>query len=62
MPVGEGFLSKINKRLIDVAMSKIIMHYSGRATFAKAFVIMEQCDCAFCLHDAIDLVYLRVRF
>ena len=39
------FLSKIDKRLIDLA---IIMDYVGQATLAEAFAIGEQCDCALC--------------
>ena len=34
----------------------IIMDYGGRATLAKAFDIVEQCDCAPCQHDASDVM------
>ena len=38
------FLSKIDKRLLDLALPMIIMEFGGRATLAEAFAIKEQCD------------------
>ena len=38
------FLSKIDKRLLDLALPRIIMEFGGRATLAEAFAIVEQCD------------------
>ena len=58
-------MSKIIKRLIDLALARIIIDYGGWTTFAEAFVehtIVEQCDRAFSQHDAIDLVSLLVYF
>ena len=56
------FLSKIGKRLLDLALPMIIMEFGGRATLAEAFIIVKQCDCALCQHDATDLVSLLVDF
>jgi hypothetical protein len=56
------FLSKIDKRLLNLALSKIIMEFGGRSTLAEAFAIVEQCDCVLCQHDATDLVTLLVDF
>ena len=50
------FLSKIDKRLLDLAMPRIILHYHGRATLAQAFTEVEMCDRALCQHDATDMV------
>jgi hypothetical protein len=36
------------------------MKFGGRATFAEAFAIVEQCDRVLCQHNAIDLVSLLV--
>ena len=52
------FLSKIDKRLVDLALPKIIIEFGGPATLAEAFTIVEQCDRALCKHDATDLVSL----
>ena len=60
-PVGEVFLSKINKRLIDLALPMIVMAYGGRTILAEVFTILEQCDHALCQHDATDLVSLLVN-
>ena len=54
------FLSKIDKDLLDLALPRIIMEFGGRATLVEAFAIVEQCDRAFCQHDATDLVSLLV--
>jgi hypothetical protein len=54
------FLSKIDKFLLDLVLSKIIMEYNGRATLVEAFAIVEQCDRVLCQHDATDLVSLLV--
>ena len=35
------FLSKIDKRLLDLALPRIIMEFGGRATFAEAFAIVR---------------------
>ena len=35
------FLSKIHKRLIDLALPMIIMDFGGHAILANAFVIVE---------------------
>ena len=58
--LAEVFLSKIDKRLIDLALPRIIMDYGGKATFAKAFAIVEQCDRALCQHDDTNLVFMLV--
>ena len=54
------FLSKIDKRLLDLALPKIIMKFGGRTTLAEALAIVEQCDRPLCQHNATDLVPLRV--
>ena len=54
------FLLKIDKRLFDLALLKIIMEFGGRTTLAEAFTVVEQCDCALCQYDATDLVSLLV--
>ena len=36
------FLSKIDKRLFDLALPKIIMDYGGRATLLETFANVEQ--------------------
>ena len=41
-------LSKIDKRLLDLVLPKNIMEFGGQATLAKAFAIVEHCDCALC--------------
>ena len=56
------FLSNIDKRLLDLALPKIIMEFGSRATLKEAFAIVDQCDHALCHHDAIDLVSLLVDF
>ena len=53
-------MSKIDKHLIDLVLSKIIMNYGGRTSFTKAFAIVEQCNHALCQFDASDLVSLLV--
>jgi hypothetical protein len=35
------FLLNIDKRLIDLALPKIIMNYGGRKTFPKVFTVVE---------------------
>jgi len=50
------FLSKVDKRLLDLAMPRIILNYHGRATLAQAFTEVEMCDRALCQHDATDMV------
>jgi hypothetical protein len=50
------FLSKIDKRLLELASPRIILDYEGRATFAQAFAVIERCDRALCQHDATDMV------
>ena len=54
------FLSRIDKRLLDLTLLRIIMEFGGRATFVEAFAIVEECDRALCQHDATDLVSLLV--
>ena len=54
------FLSKIDKRLFDLALPMIIMEFDGRATLVEAFAVVEQCDRALCQYDAIDLASLLV--
>jgi hypothetical protein len=51
---------KIDKRLLDLALPRIIMEFGGRATLVEAFTMVEQCDHPLCQHDAIDLVSLLV--
>ena len=50
------FLSKIDKKLLDLAILRIIINYEGRATLTQAFAKVERCDRAFCHHDATDIV------
>ena len=50
------FLSKIDKRLLELASPRIILDYKGKATFAQAFAVVERCDRALCQHDAADMV------
>ena len=50
------FLSKIDKRLLDLATPRIILNYHGRATLAEAFIEVEMCDWALCQHDATHMV------
>ena len=58
-PVGDGFFwSKIDKRIIDLILLKIIMDFHWRATLAKIFAVVKQCDGALCQNDATDLVSL----
>jgi hypothetical protein len=54
------FLSKIDKRLLDLALPRIIMEFGGRTTLAEAFAIVGQYDRALCQHDVTDLVSLLV--
>jgi hypothetical protein len=54
------FLSKIDKRLLDLTLPGIIMEFGGRATLAEAFDVVEQCDRALCQHDATELMSLLV--
>ncbi len=49
-------LSKIDKRLLELASPRIILDYKGKATFAQAFAVVERCDRALCQHDAADMV------
>ena len=53
-------MSKIDKRLLDLALLKIIMKYDGRMTLAKVFTVVEQCDRALYQHNATGLVSLLV--
>ncbi|KAH8974108.1 hypothetical protein BDL97_01G084300 [Sphagnum fallax] len=50
------FLSKIDKRLLELATPRIIFNYDGKATLAQAFAEVEKCDRALCQHDATDMV------
>ena len=50
------FLSKIDKRLLDLATPRIILNYAGKASLAQAFAEVEMCDKALCQHDATDMV------
>jgi hypothetical protein len=50
------FLSKIDKRLLELATPRIILNYDGKATLAQAFAKVEKCDKALCQHDATDMV------
>jgi len=38
------FLSKTDKRLLDLASIWIILDYEGRATLAQAFSVVKKCD------------------
>ena len=38
------FLSNIDKRLLHLALPRIIMEFGGRAPLAEVFAIVEQCD------------------
>ena len=42
------FLSKIDKRLLDLATPRIIINCKGRARVAQAFAKVERCDRALC--------------
>jgi hypothetical protein len=50
------FLSKIDKRLLELASPQIILDYEGRVTLAQAFAVVERCDRALCQHNATDMV------
>lgn len=50
------FLSKIDKRLLDLATPRIILNYDGKATLAQAFAGVEKCNQALCQHNAIDMI------
>jgi hypothetical protein len=50
------FLSKIDKRLLELASPRIILDYEGRATLAQAFAVVERCDRALCQHDVTNIV------
>lgn len=50
------FLSKIDKRLLELATPRIILNYDGKATLTQAFAEVEKCDRALCQHDATDMV------
>lgn len=56
------FLAKIDKRLLDLTLSKIIMDYGGWTIFAKTFAVVEYYDLALCQHDATDLVSLLMDY
>jgi hypothetical protein len=49
-------LSKIDKRLLQLALPRIILDYEGRATLAQAFAVVERCDRTLCQHNATDMV------
>lgn len=50
------FLPKIDKRLLDLAMPRIILDYRGRATLEQAFIEVERCDRALYQHDITNMV------
>src|ERR1700737_2711647 len=58
--VNKGVVSKIEKRLLDLALPRIIMEFGGWATLLEAFVIVEQYNCTLYQHDATDLISLLV--
>ena len=49
-------MTKIDKRLLDLATPKIIIKYEGPATRAQLFVEVESCDRGLCQHDATNMV------
>jgi hypothetical protein len=54
------FLSKIDKHLLDLALSRIIMEFGSRTTLVEVFAIVKQCNRTLCQYDVIDLVSLLV--
>ena len=50
------FLSKIDKKLLNLATPTIIINYKGQEMLAQAFAEVERCDKALCQHDATDMV------
>ena len=56
------FLSKMDKRLLDLASPRIILDYDGKATLAQAFEVVEKCDKALCQHDATDMIFGMTEF
>lgn len=50
------FLSKIDKRLLDLATPRIILSYVDKVTLTQAFAKVEKCDKALCRYDATDMV------
>lgn len=52
------FLSKIDKRLLDLALPKIIMDFGGRTTLAGAFAMVDQCVRPLYQHHGIDFIIL----
>jgi len=51
------FLSKIDKRLLDLATPRIIINYEGRTTLAQVFDEVKRCDRALYQYDATDMVF-----
>ena len=49
-------LSKIDKRLLDLATPRIIINYKGRARLAQAFAKVEKWDRALYQYDATDMI------
>ena len=41
-------LSKIDKRLLDLAIQRIILDHGGRAILEQAFIKVERCGKALC--------------
>nr|PNR34065.1 hypothetical protein PHYPA_023881 [Physcomitrium patens] len=50
------FLSKIDKRLLDLAIPRITFNYGSKAILAQTFVEVEKYNKALCQYDAIDIV------
>lgn len=47
------FLLKINNRLLDLALPRIIMNHGGLAAITEAFAIVEECDRVLCQHTTL---------
>lgn len=50
------FLSKINKRLLDLATLRIIFNYNGKAILTQIFVEIKKYIKVLCQYDTIDIV------
>lgn len=52
----EFFLSKIDKRLFDLTLPWIIVHYQCKAILTNVFAVIETCDWMLCQHDVRNVV------
>lgn len=50
------FLSKINRRLLDIDIEKNILNYDCKTTLAQAFTKVKKYNRVIYQHDAIDII------